>query len=158
MVNFITAVAYHFCLALPAAFTQPGDHLFAEPSWKRRRPLPDLFMHTATDRPRPETLQIRLQSRWRGDGGGGKRRRWIPSLASRSRPYKVDGSGNDGDDAELAQGQGFKISKLGQTPLNCNTDSYTCTCDRTAVALKCSTESALHMGTSCCLPLSVASK
>ena len=24
MVNFITAVAYHFCLNLPAAFTQPG--------------------------------------------------------------------------------------------------------------------------------------
>ena len=22
--------AYHFCLALPAAFTQPGDHLLAE--------------------------------------------------------------------------------------------------------------------------------
>ena len=26
LVNFVTAVAYHFCLALPAAFT-PGDHL-----------------------------------------------------------------------------------------------------------------------------------
>ena len=25
------AVAHHFCLALPAAFTQPGDHLLAEP-------------------------------------------------------------------------------------------------------------------------------
>ena len=31
MVNFVTAVAYHFCLALPAAFTQPGNHLLAEP-------------------------------------------------------------------------------------------------------------------------------
>ena len=31
MVNFYAAVAYHFCLALPAAFTQPGAHLFAEP-------------------------------------------------------------------------------------------------------------------------------
>ena len=28
--NFVAAVAYHFCLALPAAFTQPGDHLLAE--------------------------------------------------------------------------------------------------------------------------------
>ena len=29
-VNFITAVAYHFCLNLPVAFTQPGPHLLAE--------------------------------------------------------------------------------------------------------------------------------
>ena len=28
---FITALAYHFCLALLAAFTQPRDHLLAEP-------------------------------------------------------------------------------------------------------------------------------
>ena len=31
LVNFVPAVAYHFCLALPAAFKQPGDHLLAEP-------------------------------------------------------------------------------------------------------------------------------
>ena len=31
MVNFVPAFAYHFCLALPAAFTQPGNHLLAEP-------------------------------------------------------------------------------------------------------------------------------
>ena len=30
MVNFVAAVAYHFCLAWPAAFTQPGDHLLAK--------------------------------------------------------------------------------------------------------------------------------
>ena len=30
-VNFVTALAYHSCLALPAAFTQPGDLLLAEP-------------------------------------------------------------------------------------------------------------------------------
>ena len=29
-VNFVTAVAYHLCLAMPAAFTQPGDHILAE--------------------------------------------------------------------------------------------------------------------------------
>ena len=28
--EFVTAVAYHFCLALPAAFTQPGTHLLAK--------------------------------------------------------------------------------------------------------------------------------
>ena len=31
MVNFVPALAYHFCLALLAAFTQPGDHILAEP-------------------------------------------------------------------------------------------------------------------------------
>ena len=31
LVNFVPAVAYHFCPALPAAFTQPGDHLLAQP-------------------------------------------------------------------------------------------------------------------------------
>ena len=31
LVIFFPALAYHFCLALPAAFTQPGDHLLAEP-------------------------------------------------------------------------------------------------------------------------------
>ena len=27
LVNFVAVLAYYFCLALPAAFTQPGDHL-----------------------------------------------------------------------------------------------------------------------------------
>ena len=31
LVNFVHALAYHFCPALVAAFTQPGAHLFAEP-------------------------------------------------------------------------------------------------------------------------------
>ena len=31
MVNFVAALSYHSCLALPAAFTQPGDCLLAEP-------------------------------------------------------------------------------------------------------------------------------
>ena len=29
--NVTPAVAKYFCLALPAVFTQPGDHLLAEP-------------------------------------------------------------------------------------------------------------------------------
>ena len=29
--NFVPAVAYHLCLILPAAFTQPRDHVLAEP-------------------------------------------------------------------------------------------------------------------------------
>ena len=28
--NYVPAVAYHFCLLLPTAFTQPGYHLLAE--------------------------------------------------------------------------------------------------------------------------------
>ena len=30
LVNFVAAVGYYFCLALPAAFTQPGTCLLAE--------------------------------------------------------------------------------------------------------------------------------
>ena len=29
LVNFVSALAYHFCLALHAAFTQPGVHLLS---------------------------------------------------------------------------------------------------------------------------------
>ena len=29
LVNFVIAVAYYFCLALPAAFTQPGSYLLS---------------------------------------------------------------------------------------------------------------------------------
>ena len=35
-VNFVAAVTYHFCLALPAAFTQPGTQLLAEPCMSAR--------------------------------------------------------------------------------------------------------------------------
>ena len=35
-VNFVTALAYHFCLALSAAFAQPGDHLLVESSTLRK--------------------------------------------------------------------------------------------------------------------------
>ena len=31
LVNFVPAVAYHLCLALPVAFTQPLAHLLAKP-------------------------------------------------------------------------------------------------------------------------------
>ena len=31
LVNFVAAFVYHFCMASPAAFTQPGKHLLAEP-------------------------------------------------------------------------------------------------------------------------------
>ena len=30
LVNFVPALAYHFCLNLPAAFTQPGARLLVE--------------------------------------------------------------------------------------------------------------------------------
>ena len=31
LVSFVTTLAFHFCLALRTSFTQPGDHLLAEP-------------------------------------------------------------------------------------------------------------------------------
>ena len=31
LVNFVTVIAYHICLALPAALTQPGVHLLVKP-------------------------------------------------------------------------------------------------------------------------------
>ena len=31
LVNFVPALAYHFCLNLPTAFTQPGARLLVEP-------------------------------------------------------------------------------------------------------------------------------
>ena len=34
LVNFVTAVAYHFCLNLPRAFSQPGKHSFGDPCTK----------------------------------------------------------------------------------------------------------------------------
>ena len=34
LVNFVASVAYHFSLALLAAFMQPGGHLLAEPKNK----------------------------------------------------------------------------------------------------------------------------
>ena len=42
LVNFVAAVAYHLCLSLPAAFTQPSQSLLAKPcaydtSWHRLR-------------------------------------------------------------------------------------------------------------------------
>ena len=41
LVNFVPAVAYHICLAMPAAFTQPKNHLLAEPcAISLRRKLP----------------------------------------------------------------------------------------------------------------------
>ena len=36
LVNSVPAVAYYFCLALPAAFTQPGVHLLAEPCGRKK--------------------------------------------------------------------------------------------------------------------------
>ena len=39
LVNFVSALAYHFCLALSAAFTQPGNHLLAKPCNQYSLPL-----------------------------------------------------------------------------------------------------------------------
>ena len=47
LVNFVTALAYHFCPALPPVFTQPGDYLLADPCIDRsdgRRKLRQFFV------------------------------------------------------------------------------------------------------------------
>ena len=46
-VNFVPAVAYHFCLNLPAAFTQPGARLLVEPCMSH---LPNSPMRDACPR------------------------------------------------------------------------------------------------------------
>ena len=48
---FVPAVAYHFCLTLPAAFTQPRDQLLAESSV----PVLPLLLVEALDPP-PDLL------------------------------------------------------------------------------------------------------
>ena len=35
MKDFVTAVAYHFCLNLPEKYSQPGDHFLAHPCRRR---------------------------------------------------------------------------------------------------------------------------
>ena len=52
MVKFVTAVTYHFYLALPAAFTQPGAHLLAVPctSYFDWQPFLILFLHSRAHR------------------------------------------------------------------------------------------------------------
>ena len=52
LVSFVTSLAYHFCLALPSEFTQPGDHLLAEPCM------------------RPQSCGLECQIKWRCGRGG----------------------------------------------------------------------------------------
>ena len=52
--NFVPAVAYPFCLALPTAFTQPGDHLLADPSIPRE--TLKVKVHSTTCPPFPPSL------------------------------------------------------------------------------------------------------
>ena len=50
LVNFVVAVAYYFCLALPAAFTQPGDRLLAKPCRRRISAVRRLARNHEADR------------------------------------------------------------------------------------------------------------
>ena len=50
MVNFVPAVAYHFCLTLPAAFAQPVAHLLAKPGTSTE--LRKFFAKLREERPR----------------------------------------------------------------------------------------------------------
>ena len=48
LLNFVPAVAYHFCLNLPAAFSQPGNGNLLHPCISLPVPLPSL-LHLSSD-------------------------------------------------------------------------------------------------------------
>ena len=61
LVNFVLDVAYHLCLALPAAFTQPGTHLLACTSCP---PIPGEAENVQRERgPKPNQGAIALAMR-----------------------------------------------------------------------------------------------
>ena len=49
LVSFVSAVAYHCCLSLPAAFTQPGRSLLADPCILSLQPLCILYLQFTFD-------------------------------------------------------------------------------------------------------------
>ena len=77
--KFVPAIAYHFYLAMPAAFTQPGAHLLAQPCYSytylasfMRSPL---FIKCTV------SLQSCRSDAWRGSSS---RTAWRPSPTSTS--------------------------------------------------------------------------
>ena len=72
--TFITALAYHYCLAFPEAFTQPGDHLLISlmcitirlERYENERDIPTRAIVHSNKQPRVESFS-RLVSL-----GGGK--------------------------------------------------------------------------------------
>ena len=58
MVNFVPAVAYHFCLNLPAVFSQPGARLLLEPCiGSEGGRLRDYYTHDVPNPP-PHSLTL----------------------------------------------------------------------------------------------------
>ena len=55
--NFVGSLAFHFCLALPAAFTQPGDHLLAEPCTLINLKLTHLWEHAEEEEAEPDDVE-----------------------------------------------------------------------------------------------------
>ena len=89
--NFVLAVAYHFCLALPSEFTQPGNHpqsgivRYFLVMLVKRNSIQNLILFAVSER-RPDRGGIVLPGRRLlalGAGlrrrGGGRRRRPLPA-------------------------------------------------------------------------------
>ena len=61
LVNFVTA--NHFCLNLPAAFTQPGNHPLAEPYDRRRLRCHSTLIHSSPPIPRAPRARVEKEVR-----------------------------------------------------------------------------------------------
>ena len=57
LVNYVPAVAYHFCLNLLVAFSQPGNGLIVEPCTVSHNKLPQGFCHVFSE----STCLLKLQ-------------------------------------------------------------------------------------------------
>ena len=98
MVNFVAAVAYHFCLALPAAFTQPGDPRLADP-----------LMYPGTTK-----LQYPMESLWSVKTPNGQIQQLLTNYPVSSGVRYVSGSGDSrGKRRESTDGRCPKGDSLG---------------------------------------------
>ena len=78
--NFVLAVAYHFSLALPAAFTQPGTQKKSKPK-NIRKLLRKRCCTLASHRLSSVVSLSEILSR--KSGGGGQERKCVVAVASR---------------------------------------------------------------------------
>ena len=82
LVNFVTSLAYHFCLALPAAFTQPGDHLLDEP-------CTCMLLQGINSKNSPDPIFSRIFSVLERDGHTGKEERFLRYRLPLASPYRL---------------------------------------------------------------------
>ena len=91
LVNFVPAVAYHFCLILPATFSQPGNDSFGNP-WTFKFQYP--YNNTKSSLSLTTDLKCRLEraafclQSWEKRGGGmhSNEREWQGCAQARAAP------------------------------------------------------------------------